>query len=97
VADRLQAISNDADQFNAQSAAAQAAAAARELARRSYAVAERSSAQAQLGLSRAKAQRLVDTTLLYFALGETPVPIDRSTAVAAAATTPPLQSNRRSR
>lgn len=98
VADRLQAISNDADQFNAQSAAAQAAAAARELARRSYTVgnsgildvlnAERSSAQAQLGLARAKAQRLGDTALLFFALGGTPLATDRSTAVAAAATTP---------
>lgn len=87
VADRLQAISNDADQFQAQSAAAQAAGAALELARRSYAVgnsgvldvldAERSSAQAELGLSRAKAQRLLDTARLYFALGGTPVPTAR--------------------
>jgi NodT family efflux transporter outer membrane factor (OMF) lipoprotein len=91
VADRLQAMSNDADQFNAQSAAAQTAAAALGLARRSYAVGnsgildvldvERSTAQAQLGLARAKAQRLVDTALLYFALGGTPVPTDPSAAV----------------
>jgi hypothetical protein len=39
--------------------------------------AERSSAQGQLGLSRPKAQRLVNIALLYFALGGTPVPTDR--------------------
>jgi NodT family efflux transporter outer membrane factor (OMF) lipoprotein len=96
VADRLQAISNDADQFKAQGAAAQAAAAALELARRSYAVgnsgildvldAERSSGQAQLGLARAKAQRLLDTAQLYFALGGTPVLTDGSAAPAAPGT-----------
>ncbi len=52
------------------------------MARRSYAVgnsgildvldAERFTAQAQLGLARAKAQRLLDTTRLYMALGGTP-------------------------
>lgn len=84
VANRLQALSNDEDQFTSQTAAAQTAAAARDLTRRSYAVgnsgildvldAERSTAQAQLGLARAKAQRLLDTTRLYMALGGTPFP-----------------------
>jgi outer membrane protein TolC len=84
VADRLQALSNDEDQFTSQTAAAQTAAAARDLARRSYSVgnsgildvldAERSTAQAQLGLARARAQRLLDTARLYMALGGTPLP-----------------------
>jgi NodT family efflux transporter outer membrane factor (OMF) lipoprotein len=84
VADSLQALSNDDEQFNSQAVAAQTAAAARDLARRSYTVgnsgildvldAERSTAQAQLGLSRARAQRLIDTARLYMALGGTPVP-----------------------
>jgi NodT family efflux transporter outer membrane factor (OMF) lipoprotein len=92
VADSLQALSNDDEQFNSQSVAAQTAAAARDLARRSYTVgnsgildvldAERSTAQAQLGLSRARAQRLLDTARLYMALGGTP------TANAVATTTP---------
>ena len=96
VADSLQALSNDEEQFNSQSVAAQTAAAARDLARRSYTVgnsgildvldAERSTAQAQLGLSRARAQRLIDTARLYMALGGTPVPAVTSNAVAA--TTP---------
>jgi NodT family efflux transporter outer membrane factor (OMF) lipoprotein len=84
VADRMQALANDDDQFNSQAAAVQTAAAARDLVRRSYAVgnsgildvldAERSTAQAQLGLSRATAQRLIDTARLYMALGGTPIP-----------------------
>ena len=84
VADRLQALSNDDEQYNSQATAAKTAAAARDLARRSYAVgnsgildvldAERSTAQAQLGLARAQAQRLIDTARLYMALGGTPVP-----------------------
>jgi NodT family efflux transporter outer membrane factor (OMF) lipoprotein len=84
VADGLQALSNDAELFNSQTAAAQTAAAARDLARRSYSVgnsgildvldAERATAQAQLGVSRAQAQRLIDTAHLYMALGGTPVP-----------------------
>jgi NodT family efflux transporter outer membrane factor (OMF) lipoprotein len=91
VADGLQALANDADQFRAQSAAAQAASAALELARRSYAVgnsgildvldAQRSSAQAQLGLARTKAQRLMDTARLYLVLGGTPVPTEQAPAV----------------
>jgi NodT family efflux transporter outer membrane factor (OMF) lipoprotein len=92
VADGLQALSNDDELFNSQAVAAQTAAAARDLARRSYAVgnsgildvldAERSTAQAQLGLSRAKAQRLIDTARLYMALGGTPVPAANANSVA---------------
>ena len=84
VADGLQALSNDAELFNSQTAAAQTAAASRDLARRSYSVgnsgildvldAERATAQAQLGVSRAQAQRLADTARLYMALGGTPIP-----------------------
>jgi NodT family efflux transporter outer membrane factor (OMF) lipoprotein len=79
VADGMQALSNDEEQFNSQLVAAQTAAAARDLARRSFAVgnsgildvldAERSTAQAQLGLTRARAQRLIDTARLYVILG----------------------------
>jgi NodT family efflux transporter outer membrane factor (OMF) lipoprotein len=92
VADGLQALTNDDDQYNSQAVAAQTAATARDLARRSYAVgnsgildvldAERSTAQAQLGLARAKAQRLLDTARLYMALGGTPVPAASASAVA---------------
>jgi NodT family efflux transporter outer membrane factor (OMF) lipoprotein len=88
VADRMQALSNDDDQFTTQTTAAQTAAEARDLARRSYSVgnsgildvldAERFTAQAQLGLSRAKAQRLLDTARLYLALGGTPLPTTTS-------------------
>jgi NodT family efflux transporter outer membrane factor (OMF) lipoprotein len=86
VADGMQALSNDADEFNSQRLAVQTAAQARDLARRSYAVgnsgildvldAERSTAQAQLGLARAQAQRLIDTARLYVSLGgarDTPI------------------------
>ena len=83
VADGMQALANDTEQFNSQAAAAQTAEAARDLVRRSYTVgnsgildvldAERSTAQAQLGLSRAQAQRLIDTARLYMSLGGTPV------------------------
>jgi NodT family efflux transporter outer membrane factor (OMF) lipoprotein len=82
VADRMQALSNDADQFHAQSEAAEAAQSARDLVRRSFAVgnsgvldvldAERSTAQAQLGLSRARALRLLDSARLYVSLGGSP-------------------------
>lgn len=84
VADGLQAIANDADQLRAQDEASQTAAAALDLARRSYAVgnsgildvidAQRRFAQAKLGLSHAKAQRLLDTVQLYLALGGAPLP-----------------------
>jgi NodT family efflux transporter outer membrane factor (OMF) lipoprotein len=94
VADGLQSLANDADQFNSQTIAAQTAAAARDLVRRSYAVgnsgildvldSERSTAQAQLGVARAKAQQLMDTAHLYMALGGTPIPQASDPAVAAA-------------
>ena len=94
VADGMQALSNDAEQFNSQAAAAQTAASARDLVRRSFTVgnsgildvldAERSSAQAELGLARAKAQRLIDTARLYIALGGTPAPASGTPNVAAA-------------
>jgi len=94
VADGMQALSNDDEQFNSQATAAQTAASARDLVRRSFAVgnsgildvldAERSTAQAQLGLARAKAQRLMDTARLYIALGGTPVTSSEIPNVAAA-------------
>lgn len=84
VADGLQSLSNDAEQLNSQTSAAQTAAASRDLTRRSYTVgnsgildvldAERSTAQSQLGVTRARAQRLIDTAHLYMALGGTPTP-----------------------
>jgi NodT family efflux transporter outer membrane factor (OMF) lipoprotein len=93
VADRMQALSNDADQFHAQSEAADAAQSARELVRRSFAVgnsgvldvldAERSTAQAQLGLARARAQRLVDSARLYAALGGSAIAAQPAPAAAA--------------
>ena len=83
VADRMQALSNDADRLHAQQAAADTAAQSLDLARRSYEAgnsgildvidAERRNAQAQLGLARATAQRLMDTAELYLALGGSPV------------------------
>jgi NodT family efflux transporter outer membrane factor (OMF) lipoprotein len=83
VADGLQALANDADQVRAETEAERAAASSLDLARRSYAVgnsgildvidAQRRLAQARLGLSRAIAQRLVDTAQLFVALGGTPV------------------------
>ena len=64
-------------------AAADTASQSLDLARRSYEAgnsgildvidAERRNAQAQLGLARAKAQRLMDTVELYLALGGSPV------------------------
>jgi NodT family efflux transporter outer membrane factor (OMF) lipoprotein len=79
VADRLQALSNDADRLKAQGEAGDTAAQSLDLARRSFQAgnsgvldvidAERRMAQAQLGLSRAKAQRLMDTAQLYLAVG----------------------------
>ena len=79
VADRLQAIANDADRLRAQTAAAETSAESLELARRSYQAgnsgildvidAERRSAQAQLGLARARSERLLDTARLYLSLG----------------------------
>lgn len=82
VADRMQALANDADQLHAQEGAARTAASALDLARRSFTLgntgiidvidAQRRFAQAELGLSRARAQRLMDTAQLYLALGGTP-------------------------
>jgi NodT family efflux transporter outer membrane factor (OMF) lipoprotein len=93
VADRMQALSNDADQFHAQSEAADAAQSARELVRRSFAVgnsgvldvldAERSTAQAQLGLARTRGQRLVDSARLYAALGGSAIAAQPAPAAAA--------------
>jgi NodT family efflux transporter outer membrane factor (OMF) lipoprotein len=95
VADSMQALSNDEEQLNSQAVAAQTAATARDLVRRSYAVgnsgildvldAERSTAQAQLGLARARAQRLIDTARLYRALGGTPIPTATSGNMASTA------------
>lgn len=82
VADRLQALANDADRVNAETAAEQTAAEALDLARKSYAAgnsgildvidAQRRHGQAQLGLARARAERLMDTALLYLAVGGSP-------------------------
>jgi NodT family efflux transporter outer membrane factor (OMF) lipoprotein len=79
VADQLQALANDADRLRAQAEAAQTAAQSLDLARKSYQAgnsgildvidAERRFAQAELGLSRAKTQRLSDTVQLYLAAG----------------------------
>lgn len=83
IADALQALANDADRVQAEMTAAGTAADALDLARRSFAAgnsgildvidAERRLAQAQLGLSRARAQRLLDSVRLYAALGGAPL------------------------
>jgi NodT family efflux transporter outer membrane factor (OMF) lipoprotein len=83
VGDRLQALANDADRLHAEAASADTASQSLDLARRSYEAgnsgildvidAQRRNAQAQLGLARAKAQRLMDTVQLYLALGGSPV------------------------
>jgi NodT family efflux transporter outer membrane factor (OMF) lipoprotein len=80
IADRLQALANDADRVNAQAESARTAAQSLELARESYQAgnsgildvidSERRYAQAELGLSRAKSQRLMDTAELYLAVGD---------------------------
>jgi outer membrane protein TolC len=74
---------NDADQLRSQEAASRTAVSALDLARRSFTLgntgiidvidAQRQFAQAELGLSRARAQRLIDTAQLYLALGGTPL------------------------
>lgn len=79
IADRLQALANDADRVTAQTAAQETAAQSLDLARKSYAAgnsgildvidAQRRYGQAQLGLSRARAERLMDTAQLYLAVG----------------------------
>jgi NodT family efflux transporter outer membrane factor (OMF) lipoprotein len=83
VADRLQALANDADRVRAEEEAARTAAQSLDLARNSFQAgnsgildvidAERRNAQAQLGFARAKAQRLMDTAELYLALGGSPI------------------------
>ena len=82
VADRLQSLANNADELHAQNEAVQAAAAALDLARTSFTFGnsgildvidtQRRLSQAQLGLSYARAQRLLDTVQLFLALGGTP-------------------------
>jgi NodT family efflux transporter outer membrane factor (OMF) lipoprotein len=83
VADSLQALANGADRLRAESEAERTAAAALDLARRSYVAgnsgildvidAQRRLSQARLELSQANAQRLLNTVQLYVALGGTPV------------------------
>lgn len=93
VADRLQALANDADALKAQQEAVRSAAHALELVRQSYQIggtgivdvidAQRRLAQAELGVSHAKAQRLIDTARLSVALGGTPAPVATPTVAAA--------------
>lgn len=83
VSDVLQALSNDATRLQAEIAASDAAARSLDLARRSYQAgesgildvidAQRRYSEAQLGLARATASRLVDTARLYVALGGSPI------------------------
>jgi outer membrane protein TolC len=83
VADRLQALANDAERLHAQEQAAQTAAESLDLARKSFQAgnsgildvidAERRNAEAQLSFTRAKSQRLMDTAELYLALGGSPI------------------------
>jgi NodT family efflux transporter outer membrane factor (OMF) lipoprotein len=90
VADRLQALSTDAARLKAQAEAGDTAAQSYDLAQRSYMAgnsgvldvieAERRNAEAQLGLTRAKAQRLIDTVQLYLALGGSPLNAAETTA-----------------
>jgi outer membrane protein TolC len=89
VADVLEAMEHDAQLERAQQRAADAAAASLELARESYQAgnvgilqvldAQRASAQAQLGLVRAKAQRLLDDMQLMVAVGGSPMPMETDT------------------
>ncbi len=79
VSDRLEALANDAAELRAQHTAIRISVASRQLARRSYSVgytgvlavidAERQTARAELGLSRARARQLMDTAALFEALG----------------------------
>lgn len=79
VADRLEALANDADRVSAQMESETTAAQALDLARKSYEAgnsgildvidAQRRHSQAQMGLARARAQRLMDTAELYLAAG----------------------------
>ena len=84
VADNLQALANDGERVAAENAAEESSAASLDLARRSYAAgnsgildvinAERRYAEARLGLSRAKEQRLLHTVQLYVSLGGVKLP-----------------------
>jgi NodT family efflux transporter outer membrane factor (OMF) lipoprotein len=86
VANLLQALSDDSDLLKAQNAAAETAGESLDLARRSFQTgksdilevidAERRYAEAQRGVTRAKAQRLMDTAQLYLALGGSTVGAD---------------------
>lgn len=88
VADGLQALVNDADALKAQQQATQTAARALDLVRQSYQLgntgiidvidAQRRLTQAELGVNRARAQRLIDTARLYVALGGQPASISAS-------------------
>ena len=78
----LQALANDADQLRSQEEAVRTAVSALDLARRGFTLgtgiidvidAQRQFAQAELGLARARARRLMDTAQLYLALGGTPL------------------------
>lgn len=83
VGDKLQALANDADRVQAQQAAAETAAEGLDLARKSFQAgnsgildvidAQRRNAQAELSLTRAKAQRLMSTAELFLALGGAPI------------------------
>jgi len=83
VADRLQALANDAERLHAEEQAAQTAAESLDLARKSFQAgnsgildvidAERRNAEAQLSFTRAKSQRLMDTAELYLSLGGSPI------------------------
>lgn len=86
VANLLQALSDDSDLLKAQNASAETASESLDLARRSFQTgksdilevidAERRYAEAQRGVTRAKAQRLMDTAQLYLALGGSTVGAD---------------------
>jgi NodT family efflux transporter outer membrane factor (OMF) lipoprotein len=86
VADNLEALANDGERVAAEKTAEESSAAALDLARRSFAAgnsgildvidAERRYAEARLGLSRANAQRLLDTVQLYVSLGGVKLPAD---------------------
>ncbi len=84
VADNLEALANDGERVAAETAAEESSAASLDLARRSYAAgnsgildvidAERRYAEARLGLSRAREQRLLHTVQLYVSLGGVKLP-----------------------
>jgi NodT family efflux transporter outer membrane factor (OMF) lipoprotein len=95
VADVLQALAHDAEQLAAQQHALQSADASLKLTRLSYAAgnvgvlqvldAERLYQQARLGYVRAEAQRYLDTTQLFLAMGGGALARPRDASVAAGA------------